>query len=217
MRDRKARTQEETGNHHNIYLIVGLGNPGIEYTNTRHNLGFKAVDLFCHQCNLHLSDHRFQAFSAITTYHGKKVVVACPQTFMNRSGFAVRSLVEHHGPELSNVLVVHDDIDIEAGRIKIVRAGGAGGHRGVESIVSDLGTDRFTRVKVGIGRPLAGESIEEFVLSPLDGEKRTIMEKVLGIVVKAIETFILDGVEVAMSRYNSAIITEKEVENSCNG
>jgi peptidyl-tRNA hydrolase, PTH1 family len=217
LRDPKARKQEETGNHHNIYLIVGLGNPGIEYTDTRHNLGFKAVDLFCHKLDLHLSDHRFQALSTTTMYHGKKVVVACPQTFMNRSGFAVRYLVEHHGPELSDVLVVHDDIDIEAGRIKIVRAGGAGGHRGVESIISDLGTDRFNRVKVGIGRPLAGESIEEFVLSPLDGEQRKTIEEVLGIVVKAIETFISDGVEMAMSRYNSVIITEKEVENSCKG
>jgi PTH1 family peptidyl-tRNA hydrolase len=216
LREPKAREQEETRNH-DKYLIVGLGNPGIKYTDTRHNLGFKAVDLFCHELHLHLSDQRFQALSTATIYHGKMVVVACPQTYMNRSGLAVRYLVEHHGPEISNVLVVHDDIDIEAGRIRIVRGGGAGGHRGVESIISDLGTNRFNRVKVGIGRPLAGESIEEFVLSPLDSEQRKTIEDVLGIVVKAIETFILDGLDVAMNRYNAVIITEKEVENSCKG
>ncbi len=209
----KARKQEVRRNNHNIYLIVGLGNPGSEYTGTRHNLGFKAADLFCQELHLHLSDHRFQALSTTTIYHEKKVVVACPQTFMNRSGLAVRYLVEHHGPKLSNVLVVHDDIDVEVGRVKIVRAGGAGGHRGVESIISHLGTNRFNRIKIGIGRPLSGESIEEFVLSALDREQRETMEEVLGIVVKAIETFILAGVEVAMNSYNSVIIAEKEGEN----
>jgi PTH1 family peptidyl-tRNA hydrolase len=217
LRDPKARKQEKTGNHHNIYLIVGLGNPGIEYADTRHNLGFKAVDLFCYELGLHLSDHRFQALSTATIYHGETVVVACPQTFMNRSGFAVRYLIEHYGPELSNVLVVHDDIDVKAGRIKLVRGGGAGGHRGVDSIISLLGTDRFSRIKIGIGRPLTGESVEEFVLSPLDREQRKSIEEVLGIVVKAIETFIVDGLEVTMSRYNSVIIAEKEVESSCKG
>jgi len=136
---------------------------------------------------------------------------------MNRSGLAVRYLMEHYGPELSNVLVIHDDIDIEAGRIKIVRAGGAGGHRGVESIISLLGTNRFNRIKIGIGRPLAGEPIEEFVLSPPDREQKKTIEEVLGIVENAIETFIVDGLEVTMSRYSSVIITEKEVENSCKG
>jgi peptidyl-tRNA hydrolase, PTH1 family len=211
LREPKARKQEETGNHHNIYLIVGLGNPGIEYADTRHNLGFKAVDLFCHTLDLHLSDHRFQALSTATVYHGKKIVVACPQTFMNRSGLAVQDLVRHHGPELSNMLIVHDDIDIETGRIKIVRAGGAGGHRGVESIISCLGTNRFNRIKIGIGRPLVGEPIEEFVLSSPDCEQKKALEEVLGIVVKTIKAFILDGPEVTMNRYHSVIISKKEV------
>jgi PTH1 family peptidyl-tRNA hydrolase len=150
-------------------------------------------------------------------YQGKPVVVACPQTFMNRSGIAVRYLVEHHRPELSKVLVVHDDIDVGTGRVKIVRAGGAGGHRGVESIITHLGTNRFNRVKIGIGRPRFGESMEEFVLSPLDMGQQKIMSQVVGLAVKAIEVFIVDGVEAAMNRYNSVIITEKEVENQCKG
>jgi PTH1 family peptidyl-tRNA hydrolase len=216
LREPKAREQEETRNH-DKYLIVGLGNPGIKYTDTRHNLGCKAVDLFCNELHLHLSDQRFQALSTATIYHGKTVVVACPQTYMNRSGAAVRYLVEHYGFELVNVLVVHDDIDLDVGRIKIVRTGGAGGHLGVESIISHLGTNRFNRIKIGIGRPLVGESIEEFVLNPLYSEQRITMEEVLGEVTKAIQMYILDGVEVAMNRYNSVIITEEEVENSCKG
>lgn len=210
MRKQEARKQEATKNHHNIYLIVGLGNPGIEYTDTRHNLGCKAADLFCHELHLHVSDHRFQALSTTTIYHGKKVVVACPQTFMNRSGLAARYLVEYHRPKLSNVLVVHDDIDVDLGRIKIVRAGGAGGHRGVESIISHLGTNRFNRIKIGIGRPHNNEAIEEYVLSPLDKRQRETIEEVFCFVAKAIKTFILDGVEVAMNSYNSVIIAEKE-------
>jgi len=213
LRKPKARKQEETRNNHTIYLIVGLGNPGVAYTDTRHNLGCKAADLFCQELHLHLSDHRFQALSTTTTYHEKTVVVACPQTFMNRSGLAVRYLVEHYKPELSNVLIVHDDIDVDVGRIKVVRAGGAGGHRGVESVISHLGTNRFNRIKIGIGRPFENESIEEFVLSPLDRGQRETVEEVLDIVVKAIETFILDGVEVAMNTYNAVIIDEKEGEN----
>lgn len=217
MRESKARKQKKTRNHNDIYLIVGLGNPGIEYADTRHNLGFKAVDHLCKELHLHLSDHRFKALSTTTIYQGKTVVVACPQTFMNRSGVAVRYLVERHGPELSKVLVVHDDIDVDIGRVKIVRAGGAGGHRGVESIISHLGTNRFSRIKIGIGRPCTGGSIEEFVLNPLDTWQQQIIRQVVGLVAKAIEVFILDGLEAAMNRYNSVCITEKEVENQCKG
>lgn len=143
--------------------------------------------------------------------------MACPQTFMNRSGIAVRYLVEHYSPELDKILVVHDDVDIHTGRVKIVRAGGAGGHRGVESIISQLGTNRFNRIKIGIGRPSSGESVEEFVLKPLDSGQQKIAAQAVVLAVKAVELFILYGIEAAMNRYNSVIITEKEVEDQCKG
>jgi len=136
---------------------------------------------------------------------------------MNRSGVAVRYLIEHYRPELDKVLVVHDDVDIHTGRIKIVRAGGAGGHRGVESIISQLRTNRFPRIKIGIGRPSTSESIEEFVLNPLDTRQQKIITQTVVLSVKAIEVFISYGLEAAMNRYNSVIITEKEVEDQCKG
>ena len=121
------RNQKAKRNLEDTYLIVGFGNPGKGYQNTRHNLGFKAVDLFCSQLGLHLSDRRFQALSSSTNYHGKKIVVACPQTFMNLSGLSVKYLFDYYTPEVRNLMVIHDDLDLDVGRLKIVRGGGAGG------------------------------------------------------------------------------------------
>lgn len=193
-------------------MIVGLGNPGTGYKNSRHNLGFKVVDLLCTKLDLHLSDQRFQTLSTITNYHDKKIVLACPQTFMNRSGIAVKYLVEHYRPEIRNIMVVHDDIDLDVGHIKIVRGGGTGGHHGVDSVIHHLGTDGFNRTKIGIGRPQYNEPIEDFVLSPIYDDQQKTIKDVLHIVAEAIESFILDGVEVAMNKFNSLRIRGKEVE-----
>jgi len=193
-------------------LIVGLGNPGIRYTSSRHNLGFKAVDLLCTELGLHLSDRRFQALSASTNYHDEKIVLACPQTFMNRSGLAVKHLAEYYEPEIRNLMVVHDDIDLDVGRIRIVRGGGAGGHHGVESVISHLATNGFNRIKIGIGRPRYNEPIEDFVLNPpYDDEQKTIKDT-LRVVTGAIRSFIVDGMEVAMSNFNSLTVRKREVE-----
>jgi PTH1 family peptidyl-tRNA hydrolase len=191
-------------------LIVGLGNPGLEYKNSRHNLGFKVVDLLCTRLSLHLSDQRFQTLSTSTNYHDKKIVLACPQTFMNKSGIAVKYLVEHHRPEIRNIIVVHDDIDLDVGHIKIVREGGAGGHHGVDSVIYHLGTDGFNRVKIGIGRPQYNEPIEDFVLSPIYDDQQKTIKDVLHLAAEAIESFILVGVEVTMNKFNSVTIKKKE-------
>lgn len=193
-------------------MIVGLGNPGAEYKNSRHNLGFKVVDLLCAKLNLHLSDQRFQTLSTITNYHDKKIVLACPQTFMNRSGIAVKYLVEHYKPEIRDIIVVHDDIDLDTGHIKIVRRGGAGGHHGVESVIYHLGTNGFNRIKIGIGRPEFNEPIEGFVLNPMYGDQQKTIKNVLHLVVEAIESFILDGAEAAMNKFNSLRDYKKEVK-----
>ena len=191
-------------------MIVGLGNPGLEYKNSRHNLGFKVVDLLSTKLYLHLSDQRFQTLSTSTNYHDKKIVLACPQTFMNKSGIAVEYLVKHYRPEIRNIMVVHDDIDLDVGHIKIVREGGAGGHHGVDSVIYHLGTDGFNRVKIGIGRPQYNEPIEDFVLSPMYEDQQKTIKDVLPLAAEAIESFILDGVEVTMNKFNSVTIKKKE-------
>jgi PTH1 family peptidyl-tRNA hydrolase len=131
------------------------------------------------------------------------IVLACPQTFMNRSGLAVKHLVEYYTPEIRNIMVVHDDIDLDVGRIKIVAGGGAGGHHGVESVIYHLGTDGFNRTKMGIGRPRYDEPIEDFCLNPFYGDQLKTIKDVLDVAVEALKSFILDGVEVAMNTFNS--------------
>ncbi len=193
-------------------MIVGLGNPGTEYKDNRHNLGFRAVDLLCAELALHFSDQRFHALSTSTDYHDKKIILACPQTFMNRSGLAVKHLVEYYKLEIRNMMVVHDDIDLDVGRMKIVRGGGAAGHHGIESVIYHLGTDGFNRIKIGIGRPRYNEPIEDFVLSPLYDDQQKTIKEVLHVAIEALKSFILDGVEAAMNNFNSLMVGEKGVE-----
>ncbi len=122
---------------------------------------------------------------------------------MNRSGLAVKYLVEYYKPEIRDIMVIHDDIDLDVGRIKIARGGGAGGHHGIESVTYHLGTNGFNRAKIGIGRPRYNEAIEDFVLnSPYDDQQKTIKDA-LHLAVEAIESFILYGVEAAMNKFNS--------------
>lgn len=130
---------------------------------------------------------------------------------MNRSGLAVKHLVEYYKPEVTNIMVVHDDIDLDVGRIKISRGGGAAGHHGVESVIHHLGTEGFNRVRIGIGRPRYGEPIKDFVLNPpYDDQKRTIKE-VLHVVTEAIESFVFEGVESAMNKFNFLTIREEDI------
>jgi PTH1 family peptidyl-tRNA hydrolase len=129
---------------------------------------------------------------------------------MNRSGIAVEYLVEHYRPEIRNIMVVHDDIDLDVGHIKIVHGGGAGGHHGIDSVIYHLGTDGFNRVKIGIGRPQYNEPIEDFVLSPIYDDQQKTIKDVLHLAAEAIESFILVGVEVTMNKFNSVTIKKKE-------
>ena len=193
-------------------MIIGLGNPGTAYKDSRHNLGFKTVDLLCNQLGLHLSDQRFQTLSTSTNYHNKKILLACPQTLMNRSGIAVKGLVEHYRPNIKDIMVIHDDIDLDVGRIKIVCGGGAGGHHGIESVAYHLGTNEFSRTKIGIGRPRHNEAIEDFVLNPFYNDQQKIIKEALHIAVKSIESFVLYGVEAAMNTFNSLTTGKKEAE-----
>lgn len=200
------RTKEEKRDRKDIYLIVGLGNPGVKYENSRHNLGFKVINKFCKEYNLKLSGKRFQSLSAKTDYHANGVILACPQTFMNNSGLAVSSLIKYYKVEMENLMIVHDDLDLDTGRIKVVRSGGAGGHRGVGSIIYHLKDKDFTRTKIGIGRPRYMEAIEDFVLKPFYEDQKKTMEEVVNVTIKAIKSFILYGVESTMNNFNSVII-----------
>ncbi len=129
---------------------------------------------------------------------------------MNRSGIAVKYLIKYYRPETRNIMIIHDDIDLDVGRIKIAQGGGAGGHHGIESIAYHLGTNIFSRTKIGIGRPRNNETIEDFVLAPFYGDQQITITNALHSAAEAIESFILHGIEATMNKFNSLTTREKE-------
>jgi PTH1 family peptidyl-tRNA hydrolase len=195
-----------------VYIIVGLGNPGKRYSNTRHNIGFRVIDLWSRNMGVRLTGRRFQARNIRTKFQNQEIILLRPLTFMNQSGESVEACADYYDLERNNVLVVHDDLDLPAGRIRVVRNGGAGGHKGVSSIVEHLGTTQFPRIKIGIGRPRYGESAEDYVLAPCYSDEKTIMEKAIKLAVRACESFVSDGVESAMRRINCQDLANKNKE-----
>ena len=144
-----------------------------------------------------LSSRKIQA-----KINGKSVLLLCPATYMNRSGESVKACVENYGLEIERILVVHDDLDLPVGRVKVVRDGGPGGHKGIESIIRHLQSKNFARIKLGIGRPRYGEAVEDYVLAPFYMDEREIFHNVIRVAVSACEMFVLEGVEKAMNRFN---------------
>ena len=191
-------------------LIVGLGNPGRGYANSLHNLGFMCVNHFARTNHIWFDKRRAQARIGSGEVAGSKVVVARPHTFMNESGQAVSRLVKKFNVSLDNLLVIHDDLDLSLGEIRIRPGGGSAGHNGVESIITELGSQDFPRIRVGIGRPIVPTGSAEitdadivtYLLSDLPpGVKRTITH-VIPSVSEAILCLLSEGVTAAMNKYN---------------
>ncbi len=194
-----------------MIVIVGLGNPGKEYADTRHNIGVTAVRALCGRLGLRLRGRGFQSRYVISVFERKALILLCPLTYMNRSGLAVKACVDEFELEHKDLLVVHDDLDLPVGRLKVVRRGGSGGHKGVQSVIEHLRGDSFPRLKIGIGRPRFGEPIEDFVLSPFYDDEKAVMEKVINEAVRACQLFVTLGVEAAMNRINCQNLADKEV------
>jgi len=188
-----------------MILIVGLGNPGKKLQKTRHNLGFQAVDEFKRKNNLPDFRLKKKLNSLITEgkFDNRKVILAKPQTFMNNSGFAVKSLIHFYKIKPQNVVVIHDDIDLPLGKIKIVKNRGSAGHKGVESIIGALRTKDFVRFRLGIqpknGKP---KKVENFVLQNFSKKEEKIIKKILKTGREALEIMIREGLEKAMIQYN---------------
>jgi PTH1 family peptidyl-tRNA hydrolase len=194
-------------------LIVGLGNPGPGYERSRHNVGFQVVDLWCKKLGLSLSSRRFRAKTIRAEFRGNTIIFLCPLTFMNLSGESVRACASYYALETDRILVVHDDLDIPLGRVKVVRNGGAGGHKGVSSIIRHLGSTEFCRVKVGIGRPRYDEAVENFVLAPFYADEKRLAQRTIRVAVNACERFVLEGVESAMNHINRQNLGNEEEKN----
>jgi PTH1 family peptidyl-tRNA hydrolase len=191
-------------------LIIGLGNPGKIYARNRHNVGFRIIDYLA---KLHsIGTSRRQCHSQVGTdkIEGIKVMLAKPATFVNQSGEAVGCLVRTHNVALSGLIVIHDDLDLPLGKIRIRANGRAGGHKGMSSIISALDSDDFPRIKVGIGRPLTvdgtpikdEDKIVDYVLSDFTPKEDDIIKAAIAQVAKAIKTILTEGVTAAMNQFN---------------
>ena len=186
-----------------MYLLVGLGNPGLQYAATRHNIGFEVVERFAYENNIKLNQNKHKAIIGTGIVKGKKVMLAQPQTYMNRSGESIRALMEFYKIELENLLVIYDDTSLDLGRIRIRKKGSAGGHNGIKNTILHLGTQEFPRVKVGVGEKPPGWNLADYVLARFNKDE---MDSVIDLIKKssdAVESFIDQGIEFVMNNYNS--------------
>ena len=191
-------------------LIVGLGNPGRGYANNRHNIGFMCLNHFARRYSLRFDKRQCQARIGSGQVAGDRVVVAKPQTYMNRSGQAVSRLVGKFRVSLDNLIVIHDDLDLPLGKIRLRPKGSAAGHKGIDSIIAELGSQDFPRIRVGIGRPPITEGSDEtseadviaYVLSDLAPEEKRVITEAISPVSEAIYCLLTEGLTAAMNRFN---------------
>jgi peptidyl-tRNA hydrolase, PTH1 family len=191
-----------TSGEEKVLAVVGLGNPGKEYENSRHNAGFQVLDRLILCYGIGMQERKFRASWGSGTAEGRKILFAKPLTYMNRSGEAVGEIIKYFNIPANQVLVIHDDLDLPFARIRIARKGGAGGHRGIQSIIDHLGTSDFPRLKMGIGRPKHGEPIETFVLQPPYSEDREEYEKMYKAAEEAARAVLATCLAAAMNDFN---------------
>jgi len=185
-----------------LKLVAGLGNPGEKYQGTRHNIGFMVVQLLAERCGISVKKKGHQGVYGVGRCAGQEVSLLLPQTYMNLSGASVGSACKSLGVAPGDLIVVHDDIDLPFGALKIRCGGGHGGHNGLRHIREVLGTGDFLRVKVGVGRP-AGGDVADYVLSAFSGTERKHLEDVLANAAMAVETVLEKGSTLAMNEFNS--------------
>jgi PTH1 family peptidyl-tRNA hydrolase len=191
-------------------LIVGLGNPGAAYASHRHNIGFRVVEALARAHGLGFSrDKRAQAHTAEGEIDRQKVLLAKPQTFMNRSGRAVGRLVRGHDIPLERLLVIYDDLDLPLGRLRLRPEGGTGGHKGMASISEVLGSQAFARLRVGIDRPPGNMDPADYVLQPFAREETSVVSAVVARAAEAVECWLREGITTAMDRYNQPFLPEQ--------
>ncbi len=185
------------------HLVVGLGNPGVQYAQTRHNMGFLVVDRLAARAGVCGWREAGLAHVAQAGIGGRPVMLAKPQTYMNRSGASVARLVERYGVPLERLVVVHDDLDLPFGVLRIRTRGGHGGHNGLRSIIQALGSGEFVRVKVGIGRPAGKGEVVDYVLGPFDPDQAAELPAVVERAAEAVAGIVLEGPIKAMNRFHS--------------
>lgn len=188
------------------FLIAGLGNPGPDYRQNRHNVGFMVVDALASALNIPIQRVEMRALVGKGAIAEERLILAKPQTYMNNSGMSVASLVRFYKIPLEQLLIVHDDLDLPFGTLRLRPFGGTGGQRGMESIVEKLATRDFPRLRVGIGRPPGRMDPADYVLHNFNPDQQDLLPEVLERAVKAIRMYILQGIETAMNEFNGSLL-----------
>jgi PTH1 family peptidyl-tRNA hydrolase len=190
-----------------VYLVVGLGNPGQRYAATRHNAGFMTVDDLADRGAIHLDKQKFDTVFGRGFVDGKSAILAKPQAFMNRSGFPVRRLADYFGISGEDMVVIHDDIDLAFGRIKIKKKGGDGGHKGIKTLIDAFGGGDFVRIRIGVGRggdsPGSQRGVVDHVLGRFGSQEKEDLERIIATAAEAVGVVLCQGVREAMNRFNS--------------
>lgn len=184
-------------------LIVGLGNPGSKYEGTRHNIGFDLLESYAREKSFSFEKQKFKSVIAEAQIEGQRCLFALPQTYMNLSGEAVLEIVQFYKLDLNDLIVIHDELDLELAVVKIVRKGRPAGHRGVDSIQRCLGTQDIQRFRVGIGRPQQSEQVVSYVLERFSGQELKAIEDIKKKFFKSLDFWISDGIDAALKFYHT--------------
>jgi len=183
-----------------MFLIVGLGNPGREYEDTRHNIGFNVIDSIAKEYNIEINRQKFKGIYGEGFIEGKKVMLLKPTTYMNLSGESIREVVDFYNLDNNEILVIYDDISLEVGTLRIREKGSAGGHNGIKSIIAHLGSDVFPRIKVGVGQP--NGDLVKHVLGKFTKEEMVILNQSIEVSIKASVEIMKNDIKAAMNQFN---------------
>lgn len=185
-----------------MYLIVGLGNPEEDYSNTRHNMGFNAINKLAEQYKIEINKRKFKGLYGTGIIEGEKVILLKPQTYMNLSGQSIKEVLDFYKIDIENLIVIYDDIDIEPGLIKLRKFGGAGSHNGMKSVVEELKSQNFKRIRIGIGSPNDKSKLIEYVIGPIKKEDIENLEKGTTLAKDAVIEILKNGIGIAMNKFN---------------
>ena len=186
----------------NMYLIIGLGNPEPEYSRTRHNMGFDTINKVANKYKIEMPREKFEGIYGNGVINNEKVILLKPQTYMNLSGKSIKQFINFYKIPTENILVIYDDMDIDIGKIKIRKQGSAGSHNGMKSIVNELKTTMFSRIRIGIGKPKEDYEKINYVIGKIENEEYKQLEEGIDRAVEAVGEFIENGIDIAMNKYN---------------
>ncbi|MCE5212353.1 MAG: aminoacyl-tRNA hydrolase [Deltaproteobacteria bacterium] len=190
-----------------MYLIAGLGNPGSRYQFTRHNIGFMVLEKIAAQWEVDLKQKSFNALWNKGKIAGREVLLAKPQTYMNLSGEAVQKLLAYFKVDAGNLIVIHDDLDLPFGTVRLKTGGGDAGHKGLKSIITSLGSADFMRVRMGIGKPSDKSQVENYVLQRFDSEETDSLQSIVQLASEAAVEIVISGMQQAMAKYHTKNIS----------